>query len=110
MSNLTRELRRYAVLTYSIFYLELQKGQVFGGLTDGRTHRNPNPSILKCRMEEGKPYTIHHRARLHREESSMATSHLKGGQMQQEQRKIGNKKDNTKTKAGMGPSDVMFFR
>lgn len=84
MSNLTIEKICSAHLQH--FYLELQRGQVLGGLTDGRAHRNPNPSILKCRMEEGKPYTIHHRARLHREESSMATSHLKGGQMQQEQK------------------------
>lgn len=48
-----------------------------------RAHSNPNPSTQKCRMEEGKPYTIHHKARLHREESSMATSHLKSGQIQQ---------------------------
>lgn len=79
---------------------ELQKGgagQVFWGLTDGRTHWNPNPSIQKCRMAEGKPYTIHHRARLHREESSMATSHLKGGQIQQQEQteKRGKKKGRT---------------
>lgn len=50
-------------------------------------------------MEEGKPYTIHHRARLHREESSMATSHLKSGQIQQqEQMEIGGEKKEGETR------------
>lgn len=47
-------------------------------------------------MEEGKPYTIHHRARLHRDESSMATNHLKeeGENIQTEQKqKHDRKKD-----------------
>lgn len=63
-------------LTYSILGF-------FGGGVGCSAHSNPNPSRQKCRMEEGKPYTIHHKARLHREESSMATSHLKSGQIQQ---------------------------
>lgn len=56
-----------------------------------RAHSNPNPSIQKCRTEGGKPYTIHHRARLHREESSMATSHLKSGQIQQQEHTRGGR-------------------
>lgn len=63
-------------------------------------------------MEEGKPYTIHHRARLHREESSMATSHLKGGQIQQQEQmeKKGGKEGETRDVwAGHKASDVVLF-
>lgn len=65
-------------------------------------------------MEEGKPYNIHHRARLHREESSMATSHLKGGQIQQQEQteKKGGEKKEGETRdvqAGHNASDVLLF-
>lgn len=84
--DLVWELKRDWGLTYSIFSLSSRRGGRTGFYGGGcRAHSNPNPSIQKCRMEEGKPYTIHHRARLHREESSMATSHLKSGQIQQQE-------------------------
>lgn len=79
-----------------------------GGLTGGRAHRNPNPSIQKCRMEEGKPYTIHHRARLNREESSMATSHLKGGQIQQQEQMEKKKRKERQEASGQDTKPLML--
>lgn len=47
------------------------------GKEGGGTDRyNPNPSIEKCRMEEGGPSTAHHRTRLHSEDTSMTACHL----------------------------------
>lgn len=61
-------------------------------------------------MEEGKPYTIHHRARLHREESSMATSHLKGGQIQQQEQteKKGKKRKERQETSRQDTKPLMF--